>query len=191
MRKNIIPLIICFFLGVFTICSLENINHLRSENKAFKIENVELQKTISKLDSENKTYKEDIFNYENSVDSLNAEIENRSKMLTKLSTQIKTSKVRNDTISIYLPVYIEKENKTDSLIRDFRKISDLKDSIIFRKDCIIMNDSLKISALQLRIDEISEDNQELNRNLRKQIRRKYFWQVVSGVEGLTILALII
>lgn len=183
-KATFLSFALCFLLGCFCIGVIEH-------NKKLKQQTFNIEQTYkAKIDSLNN---ENLFLVDE-IDSLNFKIEEVKSDLQlarirkiKLSNELSEVKPINDTIIKF--VHLNSEN--DRIIRDLEKIVDLKDSIIFKKDCIIMNDSLQIATLKLNVTALSQENSTLVKQVNRERRKKTFWQCTTGVGAAAIIILLL
>lgn len=182
---------ICFLLGVFLWKGCSDTKQLKDELRTAKAENSELVIKIDQINQENELLLSDIDSFENKVDSLENQVEKAKKIKSKIETKviesIKYVEVENDTIKDLMLLNAQ----NDTIIRNLEKIAVVKDSIILAQNKVIQNDNEVQDHLKKMLEARDKRNEQLNKELIKEERRKMFWQATSAGLGIALVTVLI
>lgn len=188
---KLIPYAICFLLGVFLWKGCSDTKQLRDELKIAKAENSELVVKIDQINQENELLLSDIGSFENKVDSLETQVQKAKKIKSKIETKviesIKYVEVENDTIKDLMLLNAQ----NDTIIRNLEKIAVVKDSIILAQNKVIQNGNEVQEHLKKMLDARDKRNEQLNKDLRNEEKKKMFWQATSAGLGIALVTVLI
>lgn len=182
---------ICFLLGVFLWKGCSDTKQLKDELRTAKAENSELVIKIDQINQENELLLSDIDSFENKVDSLENQVEKAKKIKSKIETKviesIKYVEVENDTIKDLMLLNAQ----NDTIIRNLEKIAVVKDSIILAQNKVIQNDNEVQDHLKKMLEARDKRNEQLNKDLRNEEKKKMFWQATSAGLGIALVTVLI
>lgn len=188
---SLIPYAICFLLGAFLWKGCSDTKQLKEELKTARIENGELAIKIDQTSKENELLLSDINLFENKVDSLETQVEKAKKIKSKIETKviesIKYVEVENDTIKNLMLLNAQ----NDTIIRNLDMLVAIKDSVIFKQQLVIQNDNEIQDQLKSMLEVRDKRNEQLNKDLIKENRKKMFWQATSAGLGIALVTVLI
>ena len=188
---KLIPYAICFLLGVFLWKGCSDTKQLRDELRTAKAENGELVVKIDQINQENELLLSDIDSFENKVDSLENQVQKAKKIKSKIETKviesIKYVEVENDTIKDLMLLNAQ----NDTIIRNLEKIAVVKDSIILAQNKVIQNGNEVQEHLKKVMEVANKRNEQLNKELRNEEKKKMFWQATSAGLGIALVTVLI
>ena len=178
-------------LGVLLWKGCSDTKQLKEELKIAKIENAELLTKVDQINQENELLLIDIDSFETKVDSLEIQVEKAKKIKSKIETKviesIKYVEVENDTIKNLMLLNAQ----NDTIIRNLDMLVSIKDSVILKQNLVIQNDNEIQDHLKSMLEVRDKRNEQLNKDLIKEERKKMFWQATSAGLGIALVTVLI